>query len=1137
MSAMKCLFIVFCVLVTLVELGSCVSLASLAGQVDALAAHMIRCRRLPGLTVAVVRAAPEGGRQVLTRSYGLADVATNRTVDVNTRFCLAGITQCFTAATLTQLLHENNSFSLDSTIQSMLGGWFQLSDASRTRRVTVRDILSHRVGLAPYFGGVVLGYNFTRIELIRRLRHIPVTAPFRHSFVPNPLLYVLAGHLVQNLNDTFWENVIMRRLFKPLHMTGSTFADRVPNWAANFALPHVLRDGQLMPISSKITGNILRPVGPSNSICSTAPDMAEWMLMLLRNGTSHGDPVLNPRVIDEMFSAQNTHLPGTSKHVKGSLPVNITTDAYNLGWFSGTYRGHKRVFQNGFANYFGSFVTLFPEEGLGIFTAANGPSLTGMDNAFRALHYSISDLAMGESAWLNESTVCSYPKPWIMAQKKAVTTTINETKTTKTSFVIKNVTSTTTPGSNIQENESNSINNTNEDGKIDKLDINQPKTNAIFTPDDTTSSHSTTTQVPAINSTDYDLFLSSTIPLELKKVTIEDTTKVKINAEKTSLRPKINFEPEELRNETIGNDVTAQSRLRTFHTVSSERPRPTTGLPTANKSSERPNKNAPLGKPLNLNKTDYNNSNINKKDNNNCYTNKKDYNNSHTNKKDYDNSYTNKKDYNNSYTNKKDYNNSYTNKKDYNNSYTNKKDYNNSYTNKKPTTIAITTPDAKSSPTSPITQRIFGTSLLVEDFDDEIESNFDGIFGLRLPTDYGIDDEMISKPDPLTTTTKPTKIAKILPTKLPIHKQNKLISRRPINQPSTSSFGLFESTKTKHQKTKTIPDNERDNTIGRIQQSESILILSTTPHPRIPPSWLRRNQSQRNSLAPQISALDELVMKYITSTTPQSKQTNDFDAFILTDPFDITKIKSSTASPKMDPTVMPAYFTDVSASPKTSMDYLLEHITQPSKVTTILTSGQFPVMEKVNNFKNVQVVGGNNVGFHLPQSFWSTRYTMPTTPTLKTPKRQRLLFSSKRRLSGQHRQSRRSTNNYRPVTEPSLIEDDITETLVKFGIRLARRLKRQEKLPVLTSGTLQMEYGFYGKAHLLPYVQSNTFLLRFFSAVWYVSESDDSRRLPRSVFLVHFKGSGADGKPERFVVPFFDPRLPPIFVRVKSSDK
>lgn len=59
---------------------------------------------------------------------------------------------------------------------------------------------------------------------------------------------------------------------------------------------------------------------------------------------------------------------------------------------------------------YSSLITLIPDMNIGIFTTMNGQD---SDFIFRTLlHNYLADVALGEDAWLNSSTICSFPEPW-----------------------------------------------------------------------------------------------------------------------------------------------------------------------------------------------------------------------------------------------------------------------------------------------------------------------------------------------------------------------------------------------------------------------------------------------------------------------------------------------------------------------------------------------------------------------------------------------------------------------------------------------------------------------------------------------------------------------------------------------------
>jgi len=117
----------------------------------------------PGLAIAVVK----DGRPVLTRGYGVRRLGGNAPVGPDTVFAVASVTKTFTAATLAMLV-DGDKLRWDDRVIDRLPG-FRLSDPWVTGEIRIRDLLSHRSGVAR---GEMLWYDagVDRADVMRRLR-------------------------------------------------------------------------------------------------------------------------------------------------------------------------------------------------------------------------------------------------------------------------------------------------------------------------------------------------------------------------------------------------------------------------------------------------------------------------------------------------------------------------------------------------------------------------------------------------------------------------------------------------------------------------------------------------------------------------------------------------------------------------------------------------------------------------------------------------------------------------------------------------------------------------------------------------------------------------------------------------------
>src|SRR5690606_23367242 len=103
-----------------------------------------------GLAMAIV----ERGEVLSLRGYGVVDSKGSDPVGPDTVFRLASLSKAF-AGTLAAMLVQEGAMSWEQPITNQLPG-FRLQDMDGAQRVTLRDILSHRIGIGYNFGDRLL---------------------------------------------------------------------------------------------------------------------------------------------------------------------------------------------------------------------------------------------------------------------------------------------------------------------------------------------------------------------------------------------------------------------------------------------------------------------------------------------------------------------------------------------------------------------------------------------------------------------------------------------------------------------------------------------------------------------------------------------------------------------------------------------------------------------------------------------------------------------------------------------------------------------------------------------------------------------------------------------------------------------
>jgi CubicO group peptidase (beta-lactamase class C family) len=330
---------------------------------DAYVNAAIKAWKVPGLGLAVVR----NDSLIYARGYGVREVGKPDAVDERTIFAIGSSSKAFTAAAVEMLVDEKK-VSLDAPIAAYLPG-FQLFDPYATRELTVRDVLTHRSGLAR--GELAwYGSGFDRDEILRRVRFLQPTWSFRSQFGYQNIMYLAAGQVVAHVSGMSWDDFVQRRLFQPLGMRSSTTSVRALGGQTDLAAPHAEVNDTVRAVAWRNIDNM----APAGSINSNVVDMAQWVRLQLGGGKYDGKQLVSKRMIDE------SHTPQTVIRVDSAAKaLNPEThfQSYGFGWFLQDYRGREVWQHGGNVDGFTALVAMLPEErtGIVILTNMNGTGL------------------------------------------------------------------------------------------------------------------------------------------------------------------------------------------------------------------------------------------------------------------------------------------------------------------------------------------------------------------------------------------------------------------------------------------------------------------------------------------------------------------------------------------------------------------------------------------------------------------------------------------------------------------------------------------------------------------------------------------------------------------------------------------
>jgi CubicO group peptidase (beta-lactamase class C family) len=286
----------------------------------------IERQEVPGVVALVT----DRERVLYRGAFGVADVATGRSLKPDALFRIASMTKPVTSVALMQLV-EQGRLGLDDPAEKYLPelkdakvlvsfdaatGDYKLRPASRP--ATVREFLTHTSGLA---------YPFTSAAWRDLKPRAGESYPFGGPMLFDPgerwhysTSTDVVGKLVEAVSGQKLETYFREQIFAPLKMDDTSYnvpEAKGPRLVAQQQRAGERMDGAIVLQTPQLGLNIAAPVG-GGGLASTAEDYGRFMRMLLNGGALDGARVLKAETVALM--GQN-HIGAVSvPALKSALP-------------------------------------------------------------------------------------------------------------------------------------------------------------------------------------------------------------------------------------------------------------------------------------------------------------------------------------------------------------------------------------------------------------------------------------------------------------------------------------------------------------------------------------------------------------------------------------------------------------------------------------------------------------------------------------------------------------------------------------------------------------------------------------------------------------------------------------------------
>ncbi|WP_219007206.1 serine hydrolase domain-containing protein [Aquimarina litoralis] len=294
----------------------------------------------PGGSVLVSK----NGKNIFSKSYGLANIEYNIPNTKNTLFNIGSISKQFTAMGIV-LLEEKNKLSFDDNIRKYIP---ELPNF--TKAITIRYLLHHTSGLRDLHGLLGLaGWRSGDLETNDDVYRI-IKNQKELNFKPNEEFlysntgYILLAKIIENISQSKFDEWMKQNIFKPLGMKHTYVETSLDNIITNNATSYYLQEE--FKRASEYWGYF-----GSGNIHSTVGDLNIWL---------------------QNFSKPQNNWESAFSKLLLTTPLNngFKTD-YGFGVRIEDYSGKKVIQHGGSVGGFRSIARTFPEEQFNIVILTN----------------------------------------------------------------------------------------------------------------------------------------------------------------------------------------------------------------------------------------------------------------------------------------------------------------------------------------------------------------------------------------------------------------------------------------------------------------------------------------------------------------------------------------------------------------------------------------------------------------------------------------------------------------------------------------------------------------------------------------------------------------------------------------------
>lgn len=303
-----------------------------------------------GLSIALV----DDKGMIWSQGFGHADKQANISATADTIYNAGSITKLFTATAAMQLA-EQGKINIDQPLQNFLPEFSIKSRFGDIRKITPRNLMTHHSGLPCNWAlGMIVRHPESFTETVAAIKNEYTAYPPDYIFSYSNLGMTLLGVTIGTVAKDQYIGQMHTLLLNPLEMRHSEFAPSTHSKSYDNG-----KEAEALPMRDL----------PASGLNSSVNDIANFIQMVLADGSYKGKQILQPATLHEMLRIQNKNI---------ALDFDSTV---GLGWMLNSLtvpNGGVVASHGGLTMNFHSLLAVLPEHKLGVIVMSNSTTAQSM---------------------------------------------------------------------------------------------------------------------------------------------------------------------------------------------------------------------------------------------------------------------------------------------------------------------------------------------------------------------------------------------------------------------------------------------------------------------------------------------------------------------------------------------------------------------------------------------------------------------------------------------------------------------------------------------------------------------------------------------------------------------------------------